>query len=291
MPGSFQRSLCQAKNCNFLCQNNPLFRFSIRSFQRCWAVVLVLACFLSSAMGQAPSGLVQPKAPRFNVLAVAESGGHHIAFTRAARPWLLKCGEANGFSIDFVTNMASVTSTMLTNYRVILQLDFPPYGWPPEAASAFKSYIEQGRGGWVGLHHAALLGDFDGYSMWPWFSDFLGGIRFKTYIPTFVAGTVHVEDKLHPCMKGLPDSFIIQREEWYTFNHSPRPNVHVLASVDESSYVPDSLVRMGDHPVVWTNDHVPARNAYIFMGHGPDLLENKSYTTLLLNAILWASGK
>jgi type 1 glutamine amidotransferase len=65
----------------------------------------------------------------------------------------------------------------------------------------------------------------------------------------------------------------------------------VLASVDESSYLPDSAIRMGDHPVVWTNQHMAARNLYIFMGHGPDLLNNEAFTTLLRNAILWASGK
>jgi type 1 glutamine amidotransferase len=92
-------------------------------------------------------------------------------------------------------------------------------------------------------------------------------------------------------MKGLPASFGISREEWYTFDRSPRPNVHVLASVDESSYLPDSAIRMGDHPVVWTNQHMAARNLYIFMGHGPDLLNNEAFTTLLRNAILWASGK
>jgi hypothetical protein len=82
------------------------------------------------------------------VLAVAESGGHHIAFSKAARPWLITCGKTNGFSVDFATNMASVTTALLANYRVVLQLDFPPYGWPAEAMSAFKFYIEEGRGGW-----------------------------------------------------------------------------------------------------------------------------------------------
>jgi type 1 glutamine amidotransferase len=46
---------------------------------------------------------------------------------------------------------------------------------------------------------------------------------------------------------------------------------------------------MGDHPVIWTNKRVVARNVYIFMGHGPDLLDNKALTTLLLNAVLWAA--
>jgi hypothetical protein len=39
---------------------------------------------------------------------------------------------------------------------------------------------------------------------------------------------------------------------------------------------------MGDHPVIWTNEHVKARNIYIFMGHSPDLFENEAYKRYLL---------
>jgi uncharacterized protein len=88
-----------------------------------------------------------------------------------------------------------------------------------------------------------------------------------------------------------PESFVIHKEEWYTWDHSPRPNDHVLASVDETTYLPASDNKMGDHPVIWTNERVAARNVYIFMGHGPELFENKAFTTILRNAILWASGK
>ena len=143
----------------------------------------------------------------------------------------------------------------------------------------------------MGLHHASLLGDFDGYHMWPWFHDFMGAIKFKNYIPTFVSGTIGVEDKAHPCMKGVPESFVILREEWYTYDRSPRTNVHVLASVDESSYSPATSIKMGDHPVIWTNPRVAARNLYIFMGHGPDLFENKAFTTIFRNALIWTAGK
>jgi uncharacterized protein len=229
--------------------------------------------------------------PNFKVLVLAESGGHHIAFTKAARPWLQKFGQEKGFDADFISDTSPITAEYLARYRLVLQLDFVPYGWKPEAQAAFRAYIEQGKGGWVGLHHASLLGDFDGYKMWPWFSDFLGKIRYRNYIPTFVAGTVRVEDKSHPCMRGVGETFLIPREEWYIYDRSPRSNVRVLASVDESSYSPATTIKMGDHPVIWTNPHVAARNVYIFMGHGPDLLQNKAYTTILGNAIMWAAGK
>jgi type 1 glutamine amidotransferase len=229
-------------------------------------------------------------ASKFKVLALAEAGGHHVEFTKAAKPWLKKCGEENGFEVDFIEDTKPITKPFLAKYQLVLQLDYVPYGWTPEAQQAFKDYIEHGRGGWVGLHHATLLGEFDGLPMWPWFHDFMGGIKFKSYIPNFTAGTVRVEDKGHPCMKGVPDFFTISKEEWYTYDRSPRPNVHVLASVDESSYADASAPRMGDHPVIWTNERMAARNVYIFMGHGPWLFENAAYTTILRNAILWAAG-
>jgi type 1 glutamine amidotransferase len=136
-----------------------------------------------------------------------------------------------------------------------------------------------------------LLGDFNGYPMWPWFSKFMGGIRFTKYIADFASAEVSVEDKDHPCMKNIPSKFLVAKDEWYTYDVSPRANVRVLASVNESTYVPPSDIKMGDHPVVWTNEHYGAKNIYIFMGHDPGLFGNVAYTTLLSNAIAWASRK
>jgi type 1 glutamine amidotransferase len=49
--------------------------------------------------------------------------------------------------------------------------------------------------------------------------------------------------------------------------------------------------KMGDHPVVWINEHYKARNVYIFMGHAPELLDNQAYTQLFQNAVFRAAGK
>ena len=167
------------------------------------------------------------------------------------------------------------------------QLDFPPYTWPKEAEDAFVKYIEEGRGGWIGFHHATLLGEFDGYPMWQWFSDFMGGVRFKNYIAPLADGTLIVEDKQHPVMKDVPASFVVPDDEWYTYDKSPRPNVHVLANVDESSYTPASDIKMGDHPVVWVNESKKARNVYFQIGHSSKLYETEGFTTMFRNAINW----
>jgi hypothetical protein len=228
---------------------------------------------------------------RFHVLVLAEKGGHHIAFTKAARPWLDKLAKDSSFVIDYIENPNNIDDSFLSKYQLFIQLDYPPYGWPEKAVIAFQDYIEKGKGGWIGLHHATLLGEFDGFPMWQWFYEFMGKIRFKNYIPTFASGKVNIEDKTNPCVKDIPSTFTIEKEEWYTYDTTPRPNVHIIASVDESSYSPNSEIKMGDHPVVWTNTKMKARNIYIFMGHSPDLLNNTSYTTLLRNAIFWTAGK
>jgi type 1 glutamine amidotransferase len=98
-----------------------------------------------------------------------------------------------------------------------------------------------------------------------------------------------VEDAAHPILQGLPGEFRIEDEEWYTFDRSPRPNVRVLASVDESTYSPQSPITMGDHPVIWSNEHMKARNVYIFMGHHAELFSNQAFIRIFHNAIQWTA--
>lgn len=250
--------------------------------------VLLLAVASCMAGGGAAA---QEKAPRFRVVALAEHGGIHKPFVDAAKVWLDKLASENNFTVDYIEDTNKIDDAFLAKYNLFLQLNYPPYNWTETAQAAFIKYIEQGRGGWIGFHHATLLGEFDGFQMWPWFHRFMGGIRFKNYIATFVTGSVMVEDKNHPAMKGIASPFVIENEEWYTYDASPRPNVHVLASVDENSYRPATDLKMGDHPVIWTNEHMQARNIYIFMGHHPELFGNKSFTQIFTNSIFWAAGR
>jgi len=92
-------------------------------------------------------------------------------------------------------------------------------------------------------------------------------------------------------MNGIASPFEIQGEEWYTYDKSPRPNVRVLASVNENTYNPSTALKMGDHPAIWTNEHFKARNVYIFMGHHGELFQNKSFTPIFHNPIIWAAGR
>lgn len=226
----------------------------------------------------------------FKILILTERGGQHESFASAGIEWIKKLAQEKKYIIEVINNTDKIDEQYLSDIRLFIQLDFPPYGWNEKSKKAFTDYIERGRGGWIGFHHAALLGEFDGYEMWKWFSDFMGGIRFDNYIADKSDGMVVVEDKTHPVMISVPDTFIVTGEEWYTFSRSPRYAAHVLASVDESTYTPPSEIKMGDHPVVWVNEKMKARNVYFLVGHDSTLFNNQAFTTMFQNAIHWAGN-
>jgi type 1 glutamine amidotransferase len=231
-----------------------------------------------------------PRSP-YRVLVLAEAGQTiHQPFVDAALRWLEHQSVNEGFAVDYLRTTDPITDEYLAARTVFIQLNYPPYRWTPVAETAFKTAMARGTIGWIGFHHASLLGKFDGFEMSPFFHDFMGKIVFKGYIRDFATGTVRVEDAGHPVLRGLPRTFVIENDEWYTYDRSPRPNVKVLANVDEESYQPPRDVKMGDHPVIWSNPRVKARNVYFQFGHKPDLMQNHYVTSLFLNAIRWTSG-
>jgi type 1 glutamine amidotransferase len=250
-----------------------------------WSLLLLLCICVWQACGTKES---QEKS--FKVLVLTERGGQHGGFTDAGLKWLGEQSEELHFELKEINSTDSINEAFLSDYRLIIQLDYPPYHWTEDAQRAFRQYIDEGLGGWIGFHHATLLGEFDGYPMWEWFSGFMGGIRFKNYIAPLADGIVQVEDRTHPVMQGVKDSFLVPDDEFYTFDKNPRPNVHVLAHVDESSYRPESDIRMGDHPVVWVNPDRKARNVYFLIGHSRRLFDLDDFKKMFSNAIRWASS-
>jgi chitinase len=227
--------------------------------------------------------------PSNHILIVYEGAGQHKPFTDAALAWLVPMLEQKSIAAAGIHNMNSVTADFLDSFDAVMQIDFPPYTWPEAAEDAFIDYIENGKGGYIGFHHATLLGEFDGYPMWQWFSDFMGGITYRNYIAPLADGDIHVEAPDHPVMAGVDPVFTVLDDEWYIYDRSPRDAdyIKVLANVDEGSYRPDSDIKMGDHPAVWTNTAVKARNVYFLFGHSPKLLDNPNFKTLVTNSVDW----
>ena len=221
------------------------------------------------------------------VLVLAERGGLHEGFTATGLQWLEEQKERFNMELTVLNSATEIPAGELPKYQLVLQLNYPPYAWSEASQKDMQQYIDEGRGGYIGFHHASLLGEFDGYKMWGWFSDFLGKIRYKNYIAEKCSGRVWVEDREHPVMRDVPGSFVVDDDEWYTYESNPRPNVQVLARVDEDSYSIETNIKMGDHPVIWSNPTKKARNVYFQFGHSKLLFQNPAFIQMLENALHW----
>lgn len=247
-------------------------------------IYLLFLLLLSLSFAASAKRNVEPR----KILVLAEQGTPHQGFVDATKVWLDSLKNQLNIEMTYVADLKDMPSGEINKYQLILHLNYPPYAWSEASQRDFERYIDKGRGSYIGFHHASLLGDiFDGYKMWQWFSDFMGGIRWKNYIATLTDATVCVEDKQHPITLGVPDTFLVPKDEWYTYDIDPRPNVHVLGHVDEASYVPASSIKMGDHPAFWINEKKKARNVYFQFGHDKALFDQAAFRTLFYNSIRW----
>ena len=87
-----------------------------------------------------------------------------------------------------------------------------------------------------------------------------------------------------------------REEEWYNFRTNPRDDVHVLLSVDESTYdprgysVPGGSPPMGDHPISWCQPYDGGRAFYTALGHKGVYWEEPLLLSHVLGGIEMAAG-
>jgi len=161
---------------------------------------------------------------------------------------------------------------------------------------ALRNYLSNG-GGFVAIHGSAG----DPAYFWDWYADGLIGARFIGHpmSPQFQEARILV-DKAHPLAKALPDEWRMT-DEWYSFATNPRSiGANVLLTLDESTYKPVGMggasLRMGDHPLAWTNciGAKPGKRGRMFysaIGHLPETYSRAEYVTLLEAAIDWVSTR
>jgi len=229
----------------------------------------------------------QSRGPAFRVLVVASSDPDHAAVIAKAELLLAKIAAENRFALDFTKDAGRISEANLADYQVFIQLHLAPFNMTPQQQKALQAFIEKGHG-WIGIHAAGLTGRqflARGSPYWQWFQDLMGGIVYSPH-PALQRGLVVFEDRNHPVTRNLPASFEV-RDEWYEFDKSPRPYVHVLARADESTYKPNRPI--GDHPIIWTNETY-RRALYIGIGHDPAICDDPLFATLMRDAIRWAAS-
>ena len=146
---------------------------------------------------------------------------------------------------------------------------------------ALERYV-RGGGGWLGIHAAA-----DAERGWAFYQRSLLGASFSAH-PPIQRATVVVEDRSHPAGRGLPRRWS-RVDEWYSFRASPRRDVHVVASLDESTYDPGPELRMGDHPIAWHRRVGRGRAFYTALGHTRESYSESHFRRHVRGALRWVS--
>jgi type 1 glutamine amidotransferase len=141
-----------------------------------------------------------------------------------------------------------------------------------------------GGGAWLGVH-AASTTEYD----WPWYGG-LAGAWFDQH-PEIQTATMTVEDRDHPATRHLGPTWT-WRDEWYAFRTNPRtnprPDVHVLLSVDETTYQGGTMG--ADHPIAWCREYGGGRSFYTALGHGAEMFAEPDLRQHLRGALDWLTG-
>jgi type 1 glutamine amidotransferase len=211
----------------------------------------------------------------------------------AAHAAFLAMAERKGWAIVTTDKGGAFNPATLRRFDAVIWNNISGDVLTLSQRRAFQDWLENG-GAFVGVHGTAG----DPVYFWDWYVDKLLGARFLAHpmAPQFQNARV-VVDKSHPLARVLPGEWTMN-DEWYSFKTNPRAaGARVIATLDESSYSPVGMMkqdlRMGDHPIAWTNCIGKGRMFYSAIGHRPETYSEPHYVALLEAAVDWAavSGK
>jgi len=227
--------------------------------------------------------------PRPAILVFSKTNAfRHTEAIPAANRLIAVLAKQRGWGVFATENGAVFDPAILTRFDAVVFNNVSGDVFTGPQAAALRAYLERG-GGFVGIHAAG-----DGSVPWDWYRDQVIGARFTGHpmSPQFQSGTVRIEDHGHPATAMLPP--ILRRtDEWYHFAASPRPHVHVLATLDEASLVNHKAfgrdLSMGrDHPIAWWRCVGKGRAFYTAMGHQAESYGEPAMRAMIAGAIDWA---
>jgi cytochrome c len=262
----------------------------------CWPVgsrtlrrLALLLLPVLALMGAAQPAAAQDPEPRFRALVFTKTTGfrHTDAITQGLVA-IRALADEHDFAVDATEDAGEFTEQNLARYDVVVLLNAEDLNVLNNSQEvAFEHYVQRG-GGVVGIHSASNM-----HKDWPWYVDMMGGAMFRNH-PSgalqFQTATVRVEDAAHPAMQGIPAEWV-REDEWYNFTAEPRGKVHVLATLDESTYEEqDGSDEADDHPIAWCSNYDGGRSFYTALGHHGAYYAEPLYRAHLLGGIEWAAG-
>jgi type 1 glutamine amidotransferase len=216
---------------------------------------------------------------RMKVLVFSKTAGYRHASIENGIAVLREQAQEKQVSIDFTEDATLFNDDTLKQYRAVIFLMTSGDIFDAAQQAAFERYIRAG-GGYAGVHSAS-----DTEYKWPWYGKLVGAY-FKNH-PQIQKATVHVLNRQHLSTSALPERWE-WTDEWYNFTAKLPDDIHVLMTVDETTYEGG---RMGTfHPIAWYHSYDGGRAWYTALGHIPESYRDPLFVAHLWGGILYAAG-
>ena len=221
-----------------------------------------------------------------SVLVFSKTAGYRHASISSGIKMLSDLSREQNWVITATEDASLLRDDFLEKFDVAVFLNPTGDAICDKGQAAFEKFMKSGKG-FIGIHAAA-----DCEYEWAFYGDLVAGY-FRAHPPAQKA-TVIFENFDHPAMKpfeGMKTYTTV--DEWYTFKENPRPNVNVLARLDESSVKKgkNDDWKMGDHPLIWWNEKDGMRSFYTVFGHTHEAFQDKLISDHIKNAINWAAKR
>ncbi|MFA9390716.1 MAG: ThuA domain-containing protein [Prolixibacteraceae bacterium] len=247
-------------------------------------LILLLLTFLISGLSNQNLA-----AKPLKLLIFSKTNGYRHASIPSGLEALNKLATENNWQITASEDSSIFTTQQLSNIDLVIFLSTSGDVLGSAEQQALQHFVESGKG--LLTIHSGTDTEYN----WPWYSQAIG-THFLGHPPTQKA-KVLIEDRNNPATVCFPDSIWEAEDEWYSFRSNPRPDVHVLVSMDEQSYDVDdnrwfagAKQRMGDHPIVW---YRKVGKGIVFQsgfGHTNEMFTNPVYLCHIKGAIEWITG-
>ncbi len=222
---------------------------------------------------------IQGNAAHRSILVFSKTAGFRHDSIPVGRKAISDIALDRGWSVTLSEDANLIDSKALKAFDAVVFLSTTGTILDKKQEKALQGFIHSG-GGFVGVHAAA-----DCEYNWPWYKDLVGAWFLQH--PAQADAVVKVEDTSHSSTQALPNPWK-RWDEWYDYRVNPRPNVHVLASLDQSSYKGSKMGE--DHPIMWYHEFEGGRSWYTGMGHTQDSFRDPIYLKMLSEGIEWACG-
>ena len=216
----------------------------------------------------------------FKVLVFSKTEGFRHSSIPNGIAAIQQLGLDNDFEVDATEDASMFTLENLLQYDAVIFLSTTGDVLNSDQQAAFEEYISRGKG-YVGIHAAS-----DTEYNWEWYGGLVGAY-FESHPPGTPTATIEVADKVHPSTSFLPD-YWVRTDEWYNYRENPRGDVHVLMTLDESTYTGGNMGY--DHPIAWLHDYGGGRSWYTGGGHTEASYSEPDFMNHILGGILYASG-